>query len=93
LHISQSQHPVETGSRRSVRALLLLVGDEIGRQPDRGEQLGLSQAAAAEPRVVHEHQMALGLNRRPLAADALLLRTTGHRSQLPDSLPQVGRIG
>jgi hypothetical protein len=104
LHVSRGQHLVETGGRRSVQALLLLVRDELGRQPDRGERLGRSQTAAAEPRVVHEHQMALGLYRRPLAADALVLQTAGHRPQpldrrrpagpeLPDSLPQVGRIG
>src|SRR5450755_2636683 len=48
--------------------------------------------------------MAQGLYRRPLAADALVLATPGHPAepldrrrpagpQLPESLPQVGRIG
>ena len=70
----------------------------------RCERFGRSQAAATEPRVVHEHKMAQGLHCRPLAADALVLRTLGHPAepldrrrpagpQLPESLPQVGRIG
>jgi hypothetical protein len=51
--------------------------NELAGQPDRGERLGRTQAAAAEPRVVHEHQMAQRLYRRPLAADALVFGASG----------------
>ena len=104
LHVAHGQHLVEARGRRSIQALLLLVRDELGSQPDRGERLGRSQAAATEPRVVHEHKMAQGLHCRPLAADALVLRTLGHPLEPPErrrpvcpqlsrGFLQIGRIG
>ena len=104
LHVAHGQHFGEARGRRSIQALLLLVRNKLRRQPDRGEQLGRSQAAATEPRVVHEHKMAQSLHRRPFAADPLVFGTIGQTSeplerrrpvgpQLPKSLQQVGRIG
>src|SRR5262249_47368066 len=80
---ARGEHLVQARGRRSIQALLLLVGDELERQADSGERLGRPRAAAAEPRVVHEPQMAQGLHRRPLAADTLVLRTLGHRLEPP----------
>ena len=53
---------------------------------------------------MHEHQVAQGLHRRPLAAHALVLRALGHLAealdrrrpaslQLSMAFPQVGRVG
>ena len=99
-------HRSDLGQRRlrgTVETLLLLVGHVVGPQPHRREQVGPAEAAAAEPRVVHEDQVTQRLDRRPLVVDALVLAAVGHRleprvrrlpvvAQRGPRLAQVGRL-
>ena len=79
------------GSRERSRPCSSRSGTNVGPEPHRREQVGRAEAAAAEPRVVDEDQVAQGLRPPTTRRSTLRCSMPGRRPQPLDRSPPSRR--